>query len=108
MEMIRDNMWKENGVTTKDPLHNLNGTLFDQNGHIPYTQMLQLLLIYLALKELKLGTTISLTEGSSLTKEVKIDIREKVDDAMEMNNEGMGNILYSCMIRMNAKSLQNV
>ncbi|XP_034690466.1 membrane protein of ER body-like protein [Vitis riparia] len=52
---------EENGVTTKDPLHDLNGTLFDQN-------------------------------GSSLTKEVKIDIREKVDDAMEMNNEDENNI----------------
>ena len=99
---------EENGVTTKDPLHNLNGTLFDQNGHIHYTQNASTSANLFGIEGTEIGTTISLTEGSSLTKEVKIDIREKVDDAMEMNNEGMGNILYSCMIRMNAKSLQNV
>ena len=99
---------EENGVTTKDPLHNLNGTLFDQNGHIPYTQNASTSANLFGIEGTEIGTTISLTEGSSLTKEVKIDIREKVDDAMEMNNEGMGKILNSCMIKMNAKSLQNV
>ncbi|KAL6340018.1 hypothetical protein AAG906_038853 [Vitis piasezkii] len=83
---------EENGVTTKDPLHNLNGTLFDQNGHIPYTQNASTSVNLFGIEGTEIGTTISLTEGSSLTKEVKIDIREKVDDAMEMNNEDENNI----------------
>lgn len=99
---------EENSVTTRDPLHNLNGMLFDRNGHIPYTQNASTSVYLFGIEGTEISTTTSLTQGSPLTKDVKIDIREKVDDAMEMNNKGMGKILNSCMIKMNAKSLQNV
>ncbi|XP_059594111.1 uncharacterized protein LOC100852895 isoform X5 [Vitis vinifera] len=83
---------EENSVTTRDPLHNLNGMLFDRNGHIPYTQNASTSVYLFGIEGTEISTTTSLTQGSPLTKDVKIDIREKVDDAMEMNNEDENNI----------------
>ena len=90
---------EENGVATKDPLHGLNGTLFDQNDQISFTKNASTSVHSFGIGGITIGTTTSLIIGSSLPTEVKVDIREKEDDTMEVNNEGTGKTFNSCMIK---------